>query len=449
MSEMEYDLAVIGSGPGGMRAAVQAAKAGKKVAVVDKSGAGGACVFFGTVPSKSLREAALSPGRGGFRASVDRMRKVVAEESRVIRHQLERNGVAFLQGEAALVSPHELEATVGGKKARLRAAHFVIATGTSPRRVPELPAELGAVYDSDSILGLKSLPKQLLVVGAGVIGCEYASIFAELGADVTLVDRRLELLRGVDHEAVEALRARFEAQGIHLHLGAALGALKKAGRGSGKLSLPVGEKSWSGEAVLVCLGRTPNTAGLGLERIGVECDPRGHVKVDPETFRTSLPHICAVGDVIGPPALAAASAEQGRIAVSRLFAIPSDGIPTQVPSGIYTIPEISSVGSCEPELREKHVPYVVGRARFQELARGLISGQSDGFVKLLVHRETRQLLGVHAYGHGASELIHIGQVAQALKAPVEFLVGNVFNYPTFAEAYKVAALNALNQLRNS
>lgn len=449
MTETEsFDLAVIGSGPGGMRAAVQAAKVGKRVAVVDKNAPGGGCVFFGTVPSKSLREAALNPGRGGFKASLERMKKVIAEESRVIAHQLERNGVKFLRGTASFVAQHELEVETAGARLRLHAQNFVIATGTSPRRVPEFSSAVGAVYDSDSILGLKALPKQLLVVGAGVIGCEYASIFAELGSEVTLVDRRHELLRGVDHEAVQALQARFGAQGIDVHLGCELGELKKGARGSGKLSLKVGTKTWSGEAVLVCLGRVANTAGLGLEKIGVDCDARGQVKVDPESYRTSLGHIYAVGDVIGPPALAAASAEQGRIAASRLFVIPSEGIPAVVPSGIYTIPEISSIGQCEPELREKHIPYVVGRASFRELARGLISGQSEGFVKLLVHRDTRQLLGVHAFGHSASELIHIGQIAHTLKAPVEFLVGNVFNYPTFAEAYKVAALNALNQLRS-
>jgi NAD(P) transhydrogenase len=281
-----------------------------------------------------------------------------------------------------------------------------------------------------------------------VIGCEYASIFQELGSSVTLVDRRMELLRGVDHEAVAALSAHFEDSGISVHLGAELGPLKRKAKAASHLELSIGGKNWNGDAVLVCLGRQANTAGLGLEGIGVELDSRGQVVVDPESYRTKLPHICAVGDVIGPPALAAASAEQGRIAASRLFQLPSDGFPTTFPSGIYTIPEISSVGRLEPELREKHVPYVVGRAHYKELARGLIMGESKGFVKLLVHRKTRQLLGVHVFGAGASELVHIGQIVQALHAPVEFLVANVFNYPTFAEAYKVAALNALNQLRN-
>jgi NAD(P) transhydrogenase len=255
------------------------------------------------------------------------------------------------------------------------------------------------------------------------------------------------LLRAVDHEAVEALRAEFLATGIHLHLGAELGALKKIS-GPAKLEIKIGpKKTWRGDCALVCLGRKANTEGLELEKIGVALDERGQVKVDLATYRTNLEHIYAVGDVIGPPALAAASAEQGRIAVSRLLKIECQAFPTAFPSGIYTIPEISSYGLLETELREKHIPYVVGRAFFRELARGLIVGERTGFIKLIVHRDSRLILGVHAMGMGASELIHIGQLAHALSAPVEFLVQNVFNYPTFAEAYKVAALNALNQIR--
>lgn len=444
----KYDLAVIGSGPGGMRAAVQAAKVGKRVAIIDKNAAGGGCVFFGTVPSKSLREAALSAGPAKFSEAVARMHGVIAEESKVIAHQLERNGVAFVRGTATFVGPHELSVT--GEKGRhsLHAHSFVVATGTSPLRRPEFSPEIGPVYDSDSILGLKDLPKKLLVLGAGVIGCEYASIFAALGAEVTLVDRRNELLRGVDHEAVTALKAQFVEAGITLILGAELGALKSGAGGSAKLEMPINGKAWSGDAALVCLGRQANTAGLGLEAIGVEMDERGQIKVNPGTYQSNLPHICAVGDVIGPPALAAASAEQGRIAASRLLDIPCEPFPASFPAGIYTIPEISSFGLLEPELKERNIPFVVGRAFFRELARGLIVGDKTGFIKLIVHRDTRLILGVHAYGVGASELIHIGQVTHALKAPVEFLVQNVFNYPTFAEAYKVAALNALNQLRD-
>ncbi len=447
MSE-KFDLVVIGSGPGGMRAAVQAAKIGKSVAVVDKNGAGGGCVFFGTVPSKSLREAALDAGSKAFAASVARMRKVVHAESAVVAAQLERNGVKFFRGTAHFTSPHEIEVRGSKGARRLEGQAFVLATGTSPIQRPEFSLRGAPVYDSDTILGLKKLPKKLLVIGAGVIGCEYASIFARLGAEVTLADRREELLRSVDQEAVDALQKEFKATGIKLHLGAALGELKKVARGSAKLSINVGKKKWQGDCILVCMGRAANTAGLGLEKIGVAMDARGQIQVNPENFCTNLPHITAVGDVIGPPALAAASAEQGRIAVSRLYKLECEPFPLAFPAGIYTIPEISSYGMLENELREKHVPFVVGRAYFRELARGLIVGESTGFVKVLVHRDTRKILGVHAMGMGASELIHIGQVTHASGQPVEFLVQNVFNYPTFAEAYKVAALNALNQIRN-
>ncbi len=446
----KFDLAVIGSGPGGMRAAVQAAKVGKRVVIVDKSAAGGGCVFFGTVPSKSLREAALISGKSRFSEAVARMGGVIEAESKVVSHQLERNGVLFVRGTASFAGKHELHVQTQKGKISLQAQHFVIATGTSPIQRPEFSAELGPVFDSDTILSLETLPKKLLVIGAGVIGCEYASIFNELGSEVTLVDRRLELLRNVDFEIVTALQEHFQEKGISLTLGAELGVLRTSTGTPAHAELKISAAhTWSGDCVLVCLGREANTKGLGLVGIGVEMDQRGQIKADPETFRTSLPHICAVGDVIGPPALAAASAEQGRIAVSRLFDIPTESFPSAYPSGIYTIPEISSYGALETELREKHVPYVVGRAYYRELARGLIAGEKNGFIKLIVHRESRQILGVHVFGAGASELIHIGQITHALQAPVEFLVGNVFNYPTFAEAYKVAALNALNQLRNA
>lgn len=449
MQTNQFDLAVIGSGPGGMRAAVQAAKVGKRVAIVDRNAAGGGCVFFGTVPSKSLREAALLPGKAPFAEAAARMHSVIDAESKVVAHQLERNGVIFVRGTANFVSPTELLVSTQKGKVSLTAHQFVIATGTNPIQRPEYSAELGPVYDSDTILALKSMPKKLLIIGAGVIGCEYASIFSELGSHVTLIDRRLELLRNVDFEIVKALQEHFTERGIELHLGAEPGPLHKPASGSAALELALGAgKSWSGDAVLVCLGRQANTRGLGLENAGIEMDARGQIKVDPETYRTSQPNICAVGDVIGPPALAAASAEQGRIAVSRLYDIPTESFPAAFPAGIYTIPEISCYGQLETELREKHVPYVVGRAFFRELARGLITGEKNGFIKLIVHRETKMILGVHVFGMGASELIHIGQLAHALHAPVEFLVQNVFNYPTFAEAYKVAALNALNQLRN-
>jgi NAD(P) transhydrogenase len=446
MSE-KFDLAVIGSGPGGARAAIQAAKVGKRVVVVDKSGAGGGCAFFGTVPSKALREAALEAGKEGFPRAMERMHSVVAAESKIVAKQLERNGVTFARGAARFLSPFQLAVESAGNRLEIQADHFVIATGTSPIERPEFPLAAGSVHDSDTILGLRTLPKKILVLGAGVIGCEYSSIFHALGAEVTLADRRQELLRGVDLEAVSALQSHFAAERISLLLGAEFGRLELTGSASVKITLS--GREWVGDCVLVCLGRAANTATLGLEKIGVQLDERGQIKVDPATYRSSQPHICAVGDVIGPPALAAAAAEQGRIAASRLFDIPAEPFPAHFPSGIYTIPEISSYGRLEAELRSMRVPFVTGKAHFRELARGLINGEVNGFLKLLVNSENRQLLGVHAFGAGASELIHIGQIAHALGANVDFLVRNVFNYPTYAEAYKVAALHALNQLRGN
>jgi NAD(P) transhydrogenase len=276
-----------------------------------------------------------------------------------------------------------------------------------------------------------------------VIGCEYASIFARLGSRVTIVDRRTELLRNVDHEVVAALRDAFAQNGIGLGLGATIGPIT---RGHGSLHVALNGKDENFDAVLVCMGRQPNTQDLGLERAGVQVNERGYIAVDASSFRTSQSHIYAVGDVIGPPALAAASAEQGRIAACRIAGISCEEFPPSFPYGIYTLPEISLVGALETELREKCIPYLVGRAPFAELARGLIAGE-QGFLKLLVHRENHKLLGVHAIGQGACEFIHIGQLILALGTSIEFLVTNVFNYPTFAEAYKAAAHNALNQIR--
>jgi NAD(P) transhydrogenase len=424
-----------------MRAAVQAAKAGKKVAIVDQTPPGGGCTFFGTVPSKSLREAALAEKHDWTKAFA-RMRSIVRAESRVVSEQLKRNGITFYRGTARFLSTSEVHVSGTGA---IGAASFVVATGASPFDRAEYMLKGAPVYNSDTILSLKRQPRRLLVIGAGVIGCEYASLFSRLGCDVTLTDRRDELLRAVDEEAVEALAVSFRKSGIKILLGSAIGSPVKTKRG---LTVKLGRRAWKGEAVLVCLGRKPNTAGLGLAEIGVALDERGQVAVDPTTYATNVPGIFAVGDVIGPPGLAAASAEQGRIAASRLLRLPTEPFPAAFPSGIYTIPEISSFGALEGQLREQKIPYVAGHAYFRELARGLITGEKEGFIKILVHRETRQILGVHAFGAGASELIHIGQVTHALKAPVEFLVQNVFNYPTFAEAYKVAALSALNLIRN-
>jgi NAD(P) transhydrogenase len=438
-----FDLAVIGSGPGGLRAAIQAAKLGKSVVIIEKDKAGGASVHTGTIPSKSLREAALDPTTD-FPSAVKRMRGVLAAESKVVLAQLKRNKVEFVKGRAEFLGPNEI--AVKGR--RIRAKNFVIATGTRPIRNTEFPFRLPNVHDSDSILGLKKLPASLLVIGAGVIGCEYASIFARLGCKVTLVDRRQELLRSVDAEVIEALRREFKAASVQLLLGCDLGPITKA-KGSANLEVKLNGRRKTFPQALVCMGRQPNTEDLKLELAGVKMAERGYIEVDRQSYRTSASHIHAVGDVIGAPALAASSAEQGRIAACRIFHEPCPDFPASFPYGIYTIPEISSVGLLEEEAKKQNIPHVVGRANFSELARGIIVGDRNGFIKLVVHATTRKILGVHAIGMGASELVHIGQAALALGAPVDFLVDNVFNYPTFAEAYKVAALHAKNLVKNS
>ncbi len=439
-----FDLVVIGSGPGGLRAAIQAAKLGKTVAVVEKDRPGGASVHTGTIPSKSLREAALSSrSRREFSHAIARMRAIVKAEAKVVADQLHRNGVSFFTGAATFVSPREISVAEGP---RIKGAYFVVAPGTRPIRGEEFPFRRKGMFESDSILSLKTLPASLLIIGAGVIGCEYASIYARLGSRVTLVDRRKELLRLVDHEIIEALQREFLGSKVELAMGCDFSSIIPS-KGSAKLEVKVNGVKRRFDAVLVCMGREPNTAELRLSVAGVAVDERGYVKVDRQSFQTSVPHIYAVGDVIGPPGLAASSAEQGRIASCRIFGEPCPEFPSSFPFGIYTIPEISSVGLTEKEAREKNIPYVIGRASFRELARGLIVGDQNGFIKILVNPETRHVLGVHAIGISASELVHIGQAVLALKAPVDFLVDNVFNYPTFGEAYKVAALHAVNQLK--
>ena len=444
----KFDLIVIGSGPGGARAAVQASKIGKRVAMVERGKPGGSCVFSGTIPSKSLREAALAGEGSRFAEAMARTKKVVKAESAVVPRQLLRNGVTLFSGTGGFTGPHELTIRSGKKTTVIEGSHFVLATGTRPNRPAEFQFGHARVFDSDTILGLKRRPKKIVIFGAGVIGCEYASIFAHLGCEVMLVDRRKELLRSVDEEVIRALKAEFAHRGVGLYLGAELN-LENFAKGSTNLKFKLGKKVFSADAALVCMGRLANTESLNLDLLGIARDERGNIKVNPVTYQTSTPHVSAVGDVIGPPALASASAEQGRLAACHIFGLPAAEFPKSFPTGIYTIPEISSVGAHEGELQEKKIPYVVGRALYQELARGLIAQEENGFVKLLVHRDTKKLLGIHAIGAGATEIIHIGQLVFALDASVEFLVANVFNYPTLAEAYKVAALNAVNQMQTS
>ncbi len=482
-----FDLLVIGSGPGGQRAALQGAKAGKKVAIVEKYPLiGGACVHFGTLPSKSFRESIYryslgSRGVLGREADeskagkkkpslivpdmgrlLQRRSRVVAGESEVIRDQIKRNGIEVFQGSARFVTPTSVEVTSSKRKpsVTLRAEKVVIAVGSRPVSPDHLPIDGKYVLDSDTILDLKCVPKSMVVLGGGVIGCEYASMFAMAGTKVILVDKRNMILASVDQEIVRALRDRFEYQGMEILFGAEAKAIELPKRGKKPqvlVKLSTGQKIKS-DCVLIAQGRFGNTGDLGLESIGIHPDERGLLRVDSH-FRTSVDSIYAVGDVVGAPALAATAMEQGRIATCHAFGISmktgtnavesEHEMPKNFPYGIYTIPEISMIGKTEEELKSSGVDYVVGRSRYKELARGQIVGDRWGILKLLVDRETFKLLGVHIIGDNAADLIHIGQAVMAFGGDVTYFTNSVFNYPTLAEAYKTAAFNAVNMIRGT
>lgn len=435
-----FDLIVIGSGPAGQRAAIQAAKLEKKVLLIEKGEVGGGCLFTGTIPSKTLREAALEVHEQTPEAKYQKVMQVLSgvlkDENAVIKNQLSRNGVECKQGTAGFTGPNEI--SVGGST--YTGKNFLIATGTRPIRPPGMQFDDKTVFDSDTIVNIKAFPKTLAVVGAGVIGSEYASIFANLGVKVTLFDRRTTLLRGIDEDILLALTERFKKQKIELVLAAELKDLKPGAE------IRVNGTLRNFDALLYCMGRTGNTEELNLASAGVKLGERGALQVNAQ-YQTNVPHIYAAGDVIGAPGLAASGSEQGRIASNFMFTGEKLEFPKTFPYGIYTIPEISNVGLQEEDLKKQNIPYVVGRAFYKELARGKILGDDHGFLKLLIHEDTRKVLGVHITGSHATELIHIGQVVMALNGTIDFLVNNVFNYPTLAEAYKVAAYNAYNQLR--
>jgi NAD(P) transhydrogenase len=459
-----FDLLVIGSGPAGQKAAIQAAKVGKKVGVVErKKVAGGICINTGTIPSKSLREAVLF--LSGFRqrnlyGASYRVKKditfedlamrcdhVVKAEQEVIQNQLIRNHVDFIVGTAAVVDPHRLSIKQDLATNEHTADYIVIAVGTEPARPAEIPFDSESIIDSDGLQTLKQLPKSLTIVGAGVIGCEYACIVATLGIPVVLVERRPRLLEFVDSEIIEALQYQMRNIGIILRLNEEVVGVSKAPDGSVVLQLKSG-KQIRAPLLMYSAGRIGATKNLGLEQIGIQPDDRGRLKVN-ENFQTALPHIYAVGDVVGFPALASTSMQQGRHAACHAFGLNCETSSHLLPYGIYTIPEISMVGRNEDELTRDGIPYEIGVARYREIARGQIIGDTVGMLKLLFHSETRELLGVHVIGEGATELIHIGQAVMALGGKLDYFVDAVFNYPTLAECYKVAALAALNKFASS
>ncbi len=456
----DYDLLVVGSGPGGHRAAIAAAKLGRRVAIVDrKQMLGGVCINTGTIPSKTLREAVLyltgMQQRELYGASyrvkdeitiadlTARTQHVIGKETQVIRNQLLRNHVTLYEGDASFVDPHTMKVD-GADHHTISAAKIVLAPGTQPARPDNVEFDEENVVDSDGILGLQHVPGTMVVVGAGVIGIEYASMFAALGTRVTVVDTRPTMLDFCDAEIVESLRFHLRDLSVTFRFGETVEKVEKSARGT-VTSLRSGKRI-PAETVMYSAGRQGATGPLALENAGLDADKRGRIAVD-QHFRTTQHHIYAVGDVIGFPALAATSMEQGRLAAMHAMGENFDKITDLQPIGIYTIPEISYVGKSEDELTGESVPYETGLSRYRELARGQIVGDSYGMLKLLVHSTDRTLLGVHVFGTGATDLVHIGQAVMGCGGTVDYLVDTVFNYPTLSEAYKVAALDATNKLR--
>jgi NAD(P) transhydrogenase len=457
----DYDLLVIGSGPGGQKAAIAAAKLGRSAAVVERTDmVGGVCINTGTIPSKTLREAILYlTGLSqrelygqSYRVKQDitvqdlsaRTQHVVGREIDVLLHQLARNHVTLLAGTARFVDPHTIGIQGGPVERHVTAANIVIATGTRPARPDTVAFDGKSVLDSDGILALEQVPSSMVVVGAGVVGIEYASMFAALGTKVTVVERRPEMLEFCDDEIIESLRYHLRDLAVSLRFGETVAAVERHNRGT--VTVLESGKRIPADTVLYSAGRQGLTDELALANAGLEADKRGRVTVGPD-FRTKVEHIFAVGDVIGFPALAATSMEQGRLAAYAAFGEPAKSLSELLPIGIYTIPEISYVGKNEAELTEASVPYEVGISRYRELARGQILGDSYGVLKLLVSLDDRRLLGVHVFGTSATEIVHIGQAVMGNGGTVDYLVDAVFNYPTLAEAYKVAALDAVNKLR--
>ena len=462
MSEHDYDLLVIGTGPSGQKAAVQGAKAGKKVAIIDKRGyVGGVCVNTGTIPSKTLREAVLY--LSGFRerniygasyrvkqniTMADlkfRCDHVIRHEMDVIKHQMYRNNIELINGTASFAGPHTLKVETMDGDRMVTADHIVIAVGTIPTMVSGIPFTPDKIVTSDGMLDITSIPRSLCVVGGGVIGIEYASIFAALGVRVTVIDMRSTLLGFVDDEVIGALTYHLRQQRVTVRLGERVESLQIDPETGKVITLLASGKRIITEKALYSIGRTGATDQLNLEVAGLKADSRGRLTVN-EQYQTEKPHIYAVGDVIGFPSLASTSMEQGRLAAAHAFGIKTNSIPELFPYGIYTIPEISMVGKTEEELTKDGVPYEIGKAHYREISRGQIIGDEIGMLKLIFGLADRKLLGAHIIGEGSSELIHIGQAVMAFAGTVDYFVNTVFNYPTLAEAYKVAALDGINRM---
>jgi NAD(P) transhydrogenase len=458
---MHYDLVVIGTGPSGQKGAIAAAKMGKKVAIVERNRAcvGGVCLHTGTVPSKTIREAILF--LTGYRQkevygerysqkrhiTMDDLRKklseVVERERRVIFDQLERNFIDIYEGDAAFVGENEIDIASDDRSIRLTTDYTLLATGSKPHRPSHVPFDGQTVFDSDEILTIKRIPRSMVVIGGGVIGIEYGIMFAALGVKITVVDGQEQLLNFCDREIVDHLMFTARSLGITFRTGESVRSVKKASRNRVIVELE-SQKKIVGETAFFSVGRKGDTEFLNPAAAGVELDKRERIVCNKD-FETSAPSIFAVGDVIGFPALASTSMEQGRQAASRIFQHKSV-LTGQIPYGLFTIPEIAMVGKTEQELTAEKVPFEIGVSRFEELAKSQICGGNDGLLKLLFHRETRKILGVHCIGDTGTEIIHIGQTVMAFDGTIDYLADAIFNHPTMAESYKVAAFDGLNRL---
>ncbi len=460
-----FELCVIGSGPGGQKAAIQAAKLGRRVCIVEKmEQVGGVAIHTGTIPSKALREAIIQvtqgrdhltvrgevkSGRIGIGHLLRSCQRIIATEMEIVQGQLRRNGVEILTGEASFTGEHTLSIKGTQQELMIEADKFVIAVGTEPACPRDIPFDQDAVLTSDDLLHMQSLPEILIVVGAGVIGTEFASMFSRLGIRVTLVDKAPRVLGFLDQQIGEALQFHLRNRGMVLRLCEEVATIA-IGEGQGRRQVTVDLKSGKklvADTLLYCRGRQGATEALNLSAVGLAADRRGLLEVD-ESFRTRNPDIFAVGDVIGFPALASTSMNQGRRAACHIFGCRYTGTGSLFPFGIYSIPEISMVGDNEEQLTEKGIPYETGTASYREIARGQIVGDGVGMLKILFSPEDRKVLGVHILGTGATELVHIGQAVMTLGGTVDYFVENAFNYPTLAECYRVAALNGINKLQN-
>ncbi|MBB4478615.1 Si-specific NAD(P)(+) transhydrogenase [Rhizobium etli] len=459
----QYDLVVVGSGPAGRRGAIQAAKLGKKVLVIEQGKrVGGVSVHTGTIPSKTLRETALNLSgwreRGFYGRSYRVKQEISAEDLRrrllitldheveVLEHQFARNRVHHIRGKASFVDASTLQVIKDdGEVTQVSAASVLLAVGTKPFRPDYIPFDGKTVLDSDELLDIQELPRSMIVIGAGVIGIEYATIFSALDTAVTVIDPKATMLDFIDKEIIEDFTYQLRDRNMKLLLGQKADKVETLDSGKVELTLDSGRRLTT-DMVLFAAGRMGATDTLNLEAIGLEADNRGRLKVNPETFQTSVPNVYAAGDVVGFPSLASTSMEQGRIAARVAIGAVAKEPPKYFPYGIYAVPEISTCGLTEEEMKERGIPYECGIARFRETSRGHIMGLDTGLLKLIFSLKTRRLLGVHIVGEGATELVHIGQAVLNLKGTVEYFVENTFNYPTLAEAYKIAGLDAWNRM---